>query len=116
LIDSVAELRTAATDDVGFSEYAYSLLQRTSRAGISLFGTYEIPELYGVTRISDLGISYLSDNVVLLQYVRSESTVKRALTVMKTRASGHDPSIREFTISSDGIRLGDPFDASQRWR
>jgi hypothetical protein len=34
---------------------------------------------------------------------------------MKTRASGHDPRILEFTIMSTGIELGDEFAADQSW-
>jgi circadian clock protein KaiC len=30
------------------------------------------------------------------------------VTVLKSRGSAHDPQIREFEISSDGIVLGEP--------
>ena len=59
-----------------------------------------------MTRLSEYGISHLSDNVVLLQFLRGESQIKRALTVLKTRASAHDPHILEFEITSNGIELG----------
>ena len=32
---------------------------------------------------------------------------------MKTRASAHDPQIREFEITADGFVVGDHFDAAQ---
>jgi circadian clock protein KaiC len=85
----------------------YSLLQRTAHAGIGVFMTQEVAELFGVTRLSEYGISHLSDNVVLLQFLRGESQIKRALTVLKTRASAHDPHILEFEITSNGIELGE---------
>ena len=65
--------------------------------------------LFGVTRLSEFGISHLSDNVILLQFLRGESRIRRALTVLKTRASSHDPSILEFDITSNGIELGERF-------
>jgi circadian clock protein KaiC len=43
---------------------------------------------------------------VVLQYLRQQSRVKRTLTVLKTRASLHEPQIREFTITATGITLG----------
>lgn len=110
VIDSLGDLALAAGDDVRFREYMYSLLQRCSRRGVSLLMTLEIPELFGVSHISDVGVSHLSDNVVLLQYVREQSQLNRALAVFKTRASHHDPSIRYFHIGADGITLGDPID------
>ena len=115
LIDSMGDIRAASSDDIGFREYIYSLLQRTSRARVSVFMTLEVPELFGVTSLSEHGISHLSDNVVLLQFLRGESRIKRALTVMKTRASAHDPRIQEFEITSRGIELGGAFADDQSW-
>jgi circadian clock protein KaiC len=115
LIDSMGDMRAASSDEIGFREYVYSLLQRTARAGVSVFMTLEVAELFGVTRLSEYDISHLSDNVVLLQFVRGESRIKRALTVMKTRASAHDPRILEFEITSKGIELGDEFAEDQSW-
>jgi len=109
LIDSLGDLRATATDDIRFREYVYSLLQRTAHAGVGVFMTQEVAELFGVTRLSEFGISHLSDNVILLQFLRGESRVKRALTVLKTRASAHDPRILEFDITSNGIELGEGF-------
>jgi circadian clock protein KaiC len=113
LIDSLGDLRATATDEVRFREYVYSLLQRTAHAGIGVFMTQEVAELFGVTRLSEYGISHLSDNVLLLQFLRGESRIKRALTVLKTRASSHDPRILEFEITSNGIELGEQFGEDQ---
>ncbi|HZD01707.1 MAG TPA: ATPase domain-containing protein [Actinomycetes bacterium] len=107
LIDSLGDLEFAAGDEVRYREYLYSLVQRCSRQGVSLLMTFELPDLFAVTRLSELGISHVSDNVVLLQYLRQQARVKRTLTVLKTRASLHEPRIREFTITSQGITLGD---------
>jgi circadian clock protein KaiC len=113
LIDSLLDLQLAAPDSIRFREYLYSLGQRLSRQSISLFMTSELPDLFGVTRLSEFGVSHISDNVVLLQYVRDKAVVRRALTVLKTRASHHQPEIREFTITPDGIVLGGAFASTQ---
>jgi circadian clock protein KaiC len=115
VVDSLGDLTLAASDELRFREYMYSLMQRCSRAGVSLLLTLEIPQLFTVGRLSDLGISHLSDNVLLLQYVREEAQVKRAMTVLKTRASHHHAQIREFHIDPDGIRLGAPITAADRF-
>src|SRR5256886_2429526 len=108
LIDSLTDLQLASPDETRFREYMYSLVQRLSRQGVGLFMTSELPDLFQVTRLSQFGVSHLSDNVVLLQYIRDESAVRRALTVLKTRASRHEPEIREFKIAPEGITLGEP--------
>ena len=111
LIDSLSDLHYAATDPVRFREFIYSLTQRLSRAGISSIMTSEVPDLFELGRLAEYGISHLSDNVVLVQYVRAESRLLRTVTVLKSRGSAHDPEIREFDITSEGIALGDPIDA-----
>jgi circadian clock protein KaiC len=115
VIDSLTDLQFASPDQTRFREYMYSLVQRFSRQGVSLFMTSELPDLFRVSRLSEFGVSHLSDNVVVLQYIRDGSTVRRALTVLKTRASRHEPEIREFKITREGILLGDPFDPTQRF-
>jgi circadian clock protein KaiC len=106
LIDSLGDLAFAAGDEMRYREYLYSLVQRCSRLGISLLMTFELAELFQLVRLSDIGISHVSDNVVVLQYLRQHSEVKRTLMVLKTRASLHQPQIREFVITPEGITLG----------
>lgn len=113
MVDSLGDLRATATDETRFREYIYSLLQRCTRQGVSVMMTQEVGELFGVTRLSEFGISHISDNVVLLQFLRGDSRVKRGVSVMKTRASAHDPQIREFEITSNGFVVGDHFAAEQ---
>jgi circadian clock protein KaiC len=108
LIDSLSDLHYAATDPVRFREFIYSLTQRFSRTGVSPIMTSEVPDLFHVGALAEYGISHLSDNVILLQYVRVDTRLLRTVTVVKSRASAHDPEIREFGITSDGIVLGDP--------
>ena len=107
-VDSLGDLRRAAVDELGFREYLYSLLQRCANQQISLMMSQEIPALFGISSLSEDGISHLSDNVILLQFVPRDTQLRRAVTVLKTRASRHDPAIREFTITPDGIVLDKP--------
>jgi circadian clock protein KaiC len=109
VIDSLGDLLLAATDQLRFREYMYSLLQRFSRNGVACLMTLELPELFRTTRIGEFGMSHLSDNVVLLQHVLHGGELRRGLAVIKTRASEHDARIREFRITPDGIVLGEPF-------
>jgi circadian clock protein KaiC len=107
LIDSLTDVLFASGDEIRFREYMYSLIQRCSRSGVSLFMTTELPDLFAVTRLSEYGVSHLSDNVLLLQYLRDETTIRRAITALKTRASRNDPRVREFHIGPAGITLAD---------
>jgi circadian clock protein KaiC len=113
VIDSLGDLAFTASDEIRFREYVYSLVQRCSRRGVSVLMTLEVADLFHISRLSDSSTSHLSDNVLLLQFLRGRSRVQRALTVLKTRASLHEPVIRQFSITSDGIVLGDEFELAQ---
>jgi circadian clock protein KaiC len=73
LIDSLGDLAFAAGDETRYREYLYSLVQRCSRLGVSVLMTFELPELFQLTLLSELGVSHVSDNVVVLQYLRDQS-------------------------------------------
>lgn len=105
LIDSVTDIRAAASDATRFREFCYSLMQRFARQGVSIVMTFEIPDLFGAERLSDDAVSPLSDNVVMLSYLKDDDSIKRTISVIKTRASHHDPAIRQFLIGRDGIAL-----------
>jgi circadian clock protein KaiC len=110
VIDSLNDLMLSSPDPVRFREFSYSLVQRLARDGISLMATLECPELFRITRLSELGMSHVADNVVLLQHLHSGHALKRALTVLKTRGASHTSSVREFQITSEGIALGEALD------
>jgi circadian clock protein KaiC len=107
VIDSLTDLRMAAPDDTRFREFIYSLTQRFSRQGVSTLMTFETSDLFHADQLSNSSVSHLSDNIVLLNYVKEKRSIHRAMSVIKSRASHHQPDIREFLIGHDGIVLAD---------
>lgn len=53
-------------------------------------------------------VSSIADNILILNAVEAEGTIKYSLATIKTRSSDHDRSLREYTIQHDGIRIGAP--------
>ena len=106
VIDSLPDLEIAAGDPIRFREWVFSLIQRLTRARISLLMVLEIPELFELRRISEHGVSHLADNVILLQYVQRGPELGRALTVLKTRAMHHRPLVHSYEITENGFILG----------
>ena len=105
LIDGLGNLRAAAPEPVRFREYLSSLVQRCSRHGVNLMMSVETPELFGVTRLTDVALSQMADNVVLLQFVRRNGEYRRAMTILKSRAMPTQTRLREYTIGPNGIAL-----------
>jgi circadian clock protein KaiC len=55
---------------------------------------------------SSIELSYLTDTVVLLRYFEFQGTVRKAISVIKKRGGPHEGTIREFSLSSNGVRVG----------
>jgi KaiC/GvpD/RAD55 family RecA-like ATPase len=113
-IDSLGDPRRASVDELRFREYLYSLLQRCAQQQISVMMSQETPGPFGVPHLSEEGASHLSDNVILLQLVSRDAQLRRAVTVLKTRATRHEPDVREFKITPKGIVLGEPLNDPTR--
>jgi len=51
-----------------------------------------------------LDLTYLADTVILLRYFEAQGKVRRAISVIKKRASGHEDTIREYRIAPPAFR------------
>jgi circadian clock protein KaiC len=111
LIDSLRDLEIATPDKVRYRDYVYSLVEDFKRQGITTIITNEIAQLFGEFQLSDHGISFIADNVILLRYVELEGRVTRALNVLKVRGSSHSKTIWEFAIDNHGVTIGQPVEA-----
>ncbi len=61
------------------------------------------------TRTDRGGLSFIVDTIILLRYVEVESTIQRAIAVLKMRGSDHVKEIRRYEITKGGLAIGDSF-------
>jgi circadian clock protein KaiC len=72
--------------------------------------TSEITEIFGSFTVSEYGISFVADNVILLRYVELGGRIARAISVLKMRGSDHIKEVREYHIQSQsGVQVLTPF-------
>jgi circadian clock protein KaiC len=110
VMDSLKDIELATPDKVRYKDYIYSLVNDFRRQGITSLLTAEIPEMFGHFTVSEYGVSFVTDNVILMRYVEIEGHVARALSVLKMRGSDHDKAVREFHIRPHtGIEVLQPF-------
>jgi circadian clock protein KaiC len=57
------------------------------------------------------GISTIADTWIHLSYVVQDGERNRALTIVKSRGTGHSNQVRELTLSDQGVDLADVFAA-----
>ncbi|HEV8336269.1 MAG TPA: ATPase domain-containing protein [Candidatus Polarisedimenticolia bacterium] len=64
--------------------------------------------LIGGPMVSPIDASYLADAVLLLRYFELRGEVHQAISVIKKRGGAHERTIRELTLGSLGIHVGEP--------
>lgn len=105
VIDSLSNLEMFTGHDQ-FRLEAYRLIRYLKTKGLGSLLLWESPNLIGDNyAISDMGLSFLCDAIILLRFVEIESAMKKAISIIKLRGSGHDKSLREFEITEQGIKL-----------
>jgi len=55
------------------------------------------------------GISTIADTWIHLSYIVQDGERNRAMTIVKSRGTGHSNQVRELTLSDDGVTLTDVF-------
>tara|TARA_R110002049_G_scaffold4601_5_gene32189 strand:+ start:266201 stop:267727 length:1527 start_codon:yes stop_codon:yes gene_type:complete len=64
--------------------------------------------MLGTSMGAPIDTSYLADAVILFRYFEAGGEIRQAISVVKKRTSGHERTIREFSLSSDGVHIGKP--------
>ncbi len=85
----------------------HELLAYLSQQGIVTILVLSQHGIVGDLR-SNIDLSYLADSVVLLRFFEVDGVVRKAISVVKTRTTRHERTIREFQLGQDGLRVGEP--------
>jgi len=107
VIDSLNGYQAAMPGEQALILHMHELLQYLNRRGASTFLTVAQHGLVGDMK-SPVDVTYLADTVILLRYFEARGRVRRAISVIKKRTSAHEDTIREYRISRDGIKFGEP--------
>jgi len=109
VIDSLSHLQMYVPES-DIRKETYRFINYLKVKGLTSILIYETPQILGtVSTISESGISFLVDCVILVRFVEIESTIRKAVVVLKIRGSNHDKHLREFQITSNGICVFAPF-------
>lgn len=113
MIDSLNGYQLAMPEERYLILHMHELLTYLNRSGIVTFVTVAQHGLLGSDMQSPVDLTYLSDTVILLRYFEAMGRVRRAVSVIKKRDGFHENAIREFTISSRGVQVGEALEAFQ---
>ncbi len=108
VIDSLAgfEMALAPSFRTDFRESLYRMIGALTRTGVTIVTTVEVTETFTELALSPYSISFLSDDIIRLRYVEIDGQLRKVLMVVKMRAGAHSNDIREYEVTSEGIRIG----------
>jgi circadian clock protein KaiC len=107
VIDSLNGYLNSMPEERFLLIHLHEVLSYLRQRGVTTLMVVAQHGLVGANMGAPIDVSYLADTVVLLRYFEAGGQMRKALSVMKKRSGKHDSAIREFMMTSTGIRIGD---------
>lgn len=76
--------------------------------GVTVLLVDDVPNVTGAFQATSERISYLADNIIYFRYLEHGAEIRKAGGILKKRSSDFERTLREFEITSDGLRFGEP--------
>jgi circadian clock protein KaiC len=106
VIDSLNAYLHAMPGDKHLLLQMHEVLTYLNQRGIVTILILAQHGVLGATR-SDVDLSYLSDGILLFRFFEARGSLLKAVSVVKSRTSAHELTIREFRLTHDGIEVGE---------
>jgi circadian clock protein KaiC len=107
IIDSLNGYLNAMTEAQYLAVQLHELLAVFAQRGVTTILIMAQYGLLGNMRVP-VDVSYLSDTVLLLRYFEVGGRIRKAISVVKKRCGPHEDTIRELSISPQGLLVGEP--------
>jgi circadian clock protein KaiC len=107
VIDSTSGFRLSLNGQDIVSQM-HTLCRRLRGIGVTTVLINEVENITGNFKITEERLSYLTDNIIFLRYLEINGKLRKALGVLKKRMSNFENTLREFEITSSGIKVGKP--------
>lgn len=108
IIDSLNGFMNAMPGEQHLVLQMHELLAFLNQRGVVTILVLSQPGLMGTAMASPVDLSYLADNIMLFRYFEADGRVRKALSVVKKRTGYHEDTIRELTMTGDGLVVGKP--------
>jgi circadian clock protein KaiC len=108
VIDSLNGLLNAMAEERSLLIQLHEVLTYLSQLGVVTIMVVSQAGLMGSGMKTPVDVSYLADTLLLFRYFEATGEVRQALSVVKKRSGAHEHSIREFSLTSRGIHVGEP--------
>ena len=108
MIDSLNGYANSMPEERFLTIQLHELLTYLSQKGITTLLVTAQTGIMGTSMRAPGDTSYLADSVVMLRYFEAHGAINKAISVVKKRGGQHESTIRQFQITGQGLRVGDP--------
>jgi circadian clock protein KaiC len=109
VIDSLNGYLNAMPEERFLTTHLHEMFSYLNQKGVAtLMVVAQHGMLVGSGRGGEIDVSYLADSVLLFRYFETNGEIRQALSVFKKRTGAHERTLRELSISSSGIKVGEP--------
>ena len=109
MIDSTSGYRLSFREE-DLVAHLHALCTYLKNMGTTVILVNEVEAITGDFRITEMGISYLADNIPILRYVEHKGELTKVIGVLKKRLSDFDKNLRRLEITCCGVRVGEPLE------
>ncbi|MEJ7932339.1 ATPase domain-containing protein [Ramlibacter sp. AN1015] len=106
VIDSLTGYLNAVPDERFLTTHLHELLTYLGQHQVITVMVGVQQGMLGGSMSTAMDASYVADNVLVLRYFEDNGEVRQAVSVFKKRGSMHERTIRAFSMTKDGIRVG----------
>ncbi len=111
VLDSMSHFSFYDGSREGLRDDLAGLLNHLRFQGVTSILTHEIPQIVGpAVHISEYGLEFLVDAVILLRYVELDASLEKAVNILKFRGGSHDRSYRRLTLDEGGFSVHGTFE------
>jgi len=107
MIDGVRGYHLAMEQFGSLVAHLKNLMTYLQNQEVTSFLINEVEHVTGPIVLTEMGISHIADNIILLRYAEYAGQVIRVVACIKKRLGDYQPELRELTITSKGIEVGE---------
>jgi circadian clock protein KaiC len=107
MIDSLRGYAFAMEEFGGAQAHIHNLVAYLTNRGVTTLLVSEVEHITGPTLVAtDMGVSHLADNILLMRYAEDAGRVMKVIGCLKKRGGDFEPELRELRITSAGLTVG----------
>jgi circadian clock protein KaiC len=107
VLDSLNGYINAMPQEEFLNLHLHELLAYLNQQGVITIMTLAQHGLVDPTG-APVDISYLADSVLLTRYFEGRGSVRKAISIIKKRSGSHETTIRELSLTDEGVVVGEP--------